>query len=366
MKKFLAMAASVVMVSALTACGGSEQAKTPETTAAAKTETTAAEKTEATTEAGSERASVEYTPITMKFGTSSAETTLTAKTFMNWGERLDEATGGNVKVDVYCSGVLGNNTEMVQGAQMGTVDVVVIQPGGIADMGAKKMNLLSLPYLFESYDQYYNTLFGEVGDELLQDVTDNVQGLIGFGYLPDGGRCYFTKGKAIRSMEDIKGMKLRVQSYAIDGATANALGFSSTPTAFSELYSALQTGVVDGAENPLSGIDGNALYEVSEYLTLDNHTYNIPVLVMSQKTWDSLNDDTKVLLKETRIASVEEFFKPQLAEYEAGLLEKFKEAGIEVVEINDYDKWVEAVQPVWNEYGAGMEDLIGKVQALVE
>lgn len=366
MKKVLAMAASVLMVSALTACGGSEPAKEAATTAAVKTEAAAEAGAAETNADAAEKPAAEYTPITMKFGTSSAETTLTAKTFMNWGERLDEASGGKVKVDVYCSSVLGNNTEMVQGAQMGTVDVVVIQPGGIADMGASKMNLLSLPYLFEDYDQYYNTLFGEVGDELLQDVTDNVQGLIGFSYLPDGGRCYFTKGKAIRSMEDIKGMKLRVQSYAIDGATANALGFSSTPTAFSELYSALQTGVVDGAENPLSGIDGNALYEVSEYLTLDNHTYNIPILTMSQKTWDSLNDDTKALLKETWTASVEEFFKPQLAEYEAGLLEKFKEAGVEVVELNDYDKWVEAVQPVWDEFGTGMEDLIGKVQALAK
>ena len=306
----------------------------------------------------------EYTPITMKFGTSSAETTLTAKTFMEWGKRLSEKTDGKVTVDVYCSAVLGNNTEMVQGAQMGTIDVVVIQPGGIADMGAPKMNLLSLPYLFGSYDQYTKTLYGEVGDELLQQVTDEVQGLIGFSFLPDGGRCYFTKGKGIYSLEDIKGMKLRVQSYAIDTDTAKALQFSATPTAFSELYSALQTGLVDGAENPLSGIDGNALYEVSEYLVLDNHTYNIPVLVMSERTWNKLNDATRQLLKDTWLECVNEFFIPQLADYEAGLLKKFADSGVTVIEsLSDYDKWVEAVAPVWEKYGAGLEDLIAKVQS---
>lgn len=79
---------------------------------------------------------------------------------MKWGEYLKEATDGKVNVDVYCSAVLGNNTEMTQGAQMGTIDVVVIQPGGVADMGATKMNLLGLPYLFGNYDQYLHTLFG--------------------------------------------------------------------------------------------------------------------------------------------------------------------------------------------------------------
>lgn len=367
MKKILTMAVSMLMVSALTACGGGSGA---DADAAAKT-TKAGTEAETSGEAGptaaaGEDSGKEYTAITMKFGTSSAESTLTAKTFMEWGNRLDQATGGKVKVDVYCSSVLGNNTEMLQGAQMGTVDFVVIQPGGIADMGAPRMNLYCLPYLFENYDQYYNTLYGEVGDALLQDVTDHVQGLVGFSYLPDGGRCYFTKDKAIKSLEDIKGMKLRVQSYAIDSDTATALGFSATPTAFSELYSALQTGVVDGAENPLSGIDGNALYEVSDYLTLDNHTYNIPVLIASKKTWETLNDETRTLMKETWMQTVEEFYRPQLADYEAGLLKKFEDAGVEVIELSDYDKWVEAVQPVWNEYGKDIEDLIAKVQALAE
>ncbi len=305
----------------------------------------------------------EYTPITLKFGTSSGDTSLTAIAFNEWGSRLEEASGGKVKVDVYTSSVLGNNTEMTQGAQMGTIDFVVIQPAGIADMGAKKMNVLSLPYLFQNYDQYYNTLFSEIGDELLQDVTDNVQGLIGFSFLPDGGRNYFTKGKAITCIDDIKGMKLRVQTYAIDSSTADAIGFSATPTAFSELYSALQTGVVDGAEQPLSGIDGNAFYEVADNLTLDAHTYNIPVLLASEKTWNSLNEATQQLLRDKWTETVEEFYRPQLADYEAGLLEKFAEKGMAIHEITDYEKWVEAVKPVWEEYGAGYEDLVAAIQA---
>lgn len=358
MRRMLTMSASMLMVLGLTACSGGAGAITGEANTAVST----AEIAE-TAEGGETN---DYTPITMKFSTQSSETALTARAFMDFSDRLAKASDGKVKVDVYCSAVLGNSTESLQGAQMGTVDLSVIQPGGIADMGAPRLNLYCLPYLFENYDQYYNTLYGDVGEALLQDITDNVQGLVGFGYLPDGGRCYFTKGKAIKTLEDIKGMKLRVQAYAIDSDTAGALGFSATPTAFSELYSALQTGVVDGAENPLSGIDGNALYEVSDYLTLDNHTYNIPVLIASKKTWDSLNDATRTLMKETWMQTVEEFYKPQLVDYEAELLEKFREAGVEIITLTDYDKWVEAVQPIWNEYGKGMEDLIAEVQALAK
>ena len=353
MKKILAMIMALAMVFALCACG---QSAAPAATA---TEAPA----EAPAEADAAPAGPEYSEITLKFGTSSAETTLTAQSFMKWGEYLKEATDGKVNVDVYCSSVLGNNTEMSQGAQMGTIDVVVIQPGGVADMGATKMNLLGLPYLFGNYDQYLHTLFGEVGEELLQDVTDNVQGLVGFSYLPDGGRCYFTNSKPITCIEDIKGMKLRIQTYAVDAAAAEAIGFSATPTAFSELYSALQTGVVEGAENPLSGIDGNAFYEVCDYLTLDNHTYNIPVLLFSAKTWNSLTPDTQAVLKEMWEKTVNEFFVPQLSDYEAGLIKKFEEHGMTVNELTDYDKWVEAVQPVWAEFGAGLEDMIATVQA---
>lgn len=356
MKKLIALLLALAMVLAMSACGA--QKAPAETAAPAPAETQAAAEAEA--------ADPEYTEITLKFGTSSAENSLTAQAFMDWGKRLEAATDGKVKVDVYCSSVLGNNTEMIQGAQMGTIDVVVIQPSGLADMGASKMNVLVLPYLFGSYDQYFQTLYGEIGSELLQDVTDNVPGLIGFSYLADGGRCYFNNGKPITTIDDIKGMKLRIQTYAIDSSTAEAIGFSATPTAIGELYSALDTGVVDGAEQPLSAIDGRAFYEVADYLVLDNHTYNIPTLVVSEATWNKVSADTQALLHEKWDETINEFFVPGLADYEAGLLEKFKAGGMEIVELTDYDKWVEAVEPVWAEYGAGLESYIEAIQALAE
>lgn len=220
MKKSLSMILALAMVFVLCACGGNNS--TPSTGSQSPTGGTSAGGPSAGGSSANGAGDPEYTEITLKFGTSSAEATLTAQTFMHWGELLSEATGGKVNVDVYCSSILGSNTEMTQGVQMGTIDMVVLQPGGVADMGASKMNLLGLPYLFGSYDQYYNTLFGEVGKTLLQDVTDNVNGIVGFSFLPDGGRCYFYNGKPITTIDDIKGVKLRVQPYAVDNAAAVA------------------------------------------------------------------------------------------------------------------------------------------------
>lgn len=307
----------------------------------------------------------EYTPVVLKVGTSSAESTLQAKAFRYWNDKLEAATEGKVKLEIYYSSVLGNNSERAQGCQLGTIDITIHQPSGCADMGAKKMNLLTLPYMFESYEHYIKTISGEVGQELLDDVSVNVPGIIGFGYVPDGGRCFFTKGKPLTKLSDGKGLKMRVQPYEMDTAYASALGFQPTPIAFSELYSAMQSGVVDGAENPVSGIDGNKLYEVADYLIMDNHTYNILVLMFSEKTWDKLNEKTRDILTSTWKETIEECFNPQLRSTEEELLAKFEASGVTVTrELSDYDEWVKAVEPVWSKYGAGLEDLISKVQSL--
>lgn len=349
MKKFLALILALLMVFSLAACGAKEEAP------AAEPEAPAAEP--------EAPAGPEYTEIELKLGTSSAEGSLVANTLVEFGNKLKEATGGKVSVTVYPGSVLGSTAEMLQNTQLGTLDLAVQQPGGLADMGAKKMTLLTLPYLIKEYDTLIDVLFSDIGDELLQDITDNIDGLIGFGYLPDGGRCYFTT-KPIRGLEDIKGLKLRMQSFAIDTDAAKTLGFSATPVAMSELYNALESGVVDGAENSISTIDGSKFYEVIDYVTLDNHIFNLPVMMVSEQTWNKLTDDTKAIMKEVWDENILNYYVPQLTETQNAMLEKFKGEGVEIIELEDYDKWVEAVQPVWDLYDDGIEDLVEKVKAM--
>lgn len=361
MKKALALMLALAMVFALCACGKTEA---PAAAPAAAPEAAPAEAAPAeAAPAEAAPAEAEYEETVLKFGTTSSDTSLTGMAFYEFSDRLKEKSNGKVDFQVYTSSVLGNNDEMVQGVQMGTIDMTIVTPSGVADMGAKSLTLLSLPYLFKDYQQYFNTVFGEVGDKLLQEVTDNIQGIYGFSFLPDSGRNFFNNIKPITCIEDIQGMKLRVMPYAIDSAMAEAIGFSATPISWSEVYQSVQSGVVDGAENPLSGYDGNSLYEVAPYLTLDCHYYSCPVLMMSEITWNKLPDNVKSLLKETWLEVINEWYVPNMESYEAGLLEKFEGLGVTVSEITDYEKWAEAVTPVWDEYGADIQDLITAARA---
>ncbi len=353
MKKLLALLLALVMIFSLVACGKTE----------APAEPAPAPAEPAAPEAPAEPAGPEYTEIELKLGTSSAEGSLVANTLVEFGNKLSEATGGKVSVVVYPGSVLGSTAEMLQNTQLGTLDLAVQQPGGLADMGAKKMTLLTLPYLIKDYDTLIDVLFSDIGDELLQDITDNLEGLIGFGYLPDGGRCYFTT-KPIRALDDIKGLKIRMQSFAIDSDAATTLGFSATPVNMNELYSSIDSGVVDGAENSISTIDGSKFYEVIDYVTLDNHIFNLPVMMVSEATWSKLSDDTKAIMKEVWDENILNYYVPALTETQDEMLKKFEEYGVEIIELQDYDKWVEAVQPIWDKYDDGIEDLVQKVLAM--
>ncbi|MGN0760189.1 MAG: TRAP transporter substrate-binding protein [Candidatus Ventricola sp.] len=306
----------------------------------------------------------EFEPMTMRFGTTSGESTMYVQYFKKFAEKVSAATDGAVSIEVYPGSVLGSSLEMLQSTQLGALDIVVVQPAACADLGVKQMGVLSLPYLFENYDHYYRVLTGEIGQKLLDAVTDANIGLVGFGYYPDGARHYFTteKGGAIRSVEDIKGKKLRIQSYAIDQKMAEALGFAATPVSISELYSSLQSGVVDGAEQPLSTLLSNKYYEVCKYVTLDAHSYNIPTLLFSATTWNRCSDELKTIMHTAWDECLVEM-RPEIEGYQLELINTFRENGMEVIEVTDGQAWADAMKPVYDEFAVGLESLVEEIKA---
>lgn len=309
-------------------------------------------------------AMAEFEPMTMRFGTTSGESTMYVQYFKKFAEKVNAATDGAVSIEVYPGSVLGTSLEMLQSTQLGALDIVVVQPAACADLGVKQMGVLSLPYLFENYDHYYRVLTGEIGQKLLDAVTEANIGLVGFGYYPDGARHYFTteKGGAIRSVEDIKGKKLRIQSYAIDQKMAEALGFAATPVSISELYSSLQSGVVDGAEQPLSTLLSNKYYEVCKYVTLDAHSYNIPTLLFSANTWNRCSDELKAVMHTAWDECLVEM-RPEIEGYQLELINTFKGNGMEVIEVTDGQAWADAMKPVYDEFAVGLESLVEEIQA---
>ena len=280
-----------------------------------------------------------------------------------------EKSAGTINIQIFPNGTLGSESDMISQVQFGMLDMAKVSASTLGNYN-KLYNAYSVPYVFDNQEHYYSVMDGEIANELYMATEGD--GFIGLTWLDSGSRSFYITDAAYKKANfaeaDLTGLKIRMQNNAMMVRMIELLGGTGvTGIGANEVYSSIQTGVVDGAENPLSGIDGNALYEVSEYLTLDNHTYNIPVLVMSERTWNKANDATKALLKETWMECVNEFFIPQLETYEAGLLEKFAATGVTIIEtLPDYEKWVEACAPVWAKYGAGMEDLIAKAQSYLE
>jgi len=308
----------------------------------------------------------EFSEMTLRFGTTSAEGTLVVTTMRDFADKVSNATGGKVEVQIFPSSQLGNVSEMAEQAQMGALDMCMNQPANLSDMGVERMGVLGLPYLFSSYEQRWNVLFGETGNSLLQDITDSDTQLVGLGYYPDGARNFFTVDKKpIRKLEDVKGMKLRVQSYKVDNDMAIALGASPTPTSSSEMYSAIQSGIVDGAEQPVAAYYNNKFYEVSKYLTLDEHTYNTLVIIFSKPIWNNLEPELQAVLSNSWMEAVEEA-KPEILKAEKEYLTKIADAGVEIIELSDKDKWAAAMDPVYRDNAADLTDLVESIKAVKE
>ena len=363
MKKWNVLLGITLAAAMLWGCSG-EAPKAQETSAAAAS--TAAAGTTAETTAAAKEETSDFAPMTLRFGTTSAEGTMVITTMRNFAEKVSAATDGKVEIQIFPSSQLGNVSEMSEQAQMGALDMCMNQPANLADMGVKELGVLGLPYLFTSYEQRWNVLFGEIGDNLLNAITESDAQLVGLGYYPDGARSFFTVDKKpIRKLEDVKGLKLRVQSYQVDNDMAVALGASPTPTSSSEMYSAIQSGIVDGAEQPVAAYYNNKFYEVSKYFTLDEHSYNTIVVIFSKAIWESLTPELQTVLRDSWKEAVVEA-KPEILKMEEEYLNKIADTGVEVIELSDKEKWAAAMEPVYQNNAADLTELVESIKAVKE
>lgn len=218
---------------------------------------------------------------------------------------LKDISGGSMSIKVYPSGQLGNEQSVVEQVQAGVIDIGRINGAPLANFDPK-MGVLSLPYLFKSKEQYWKVLSGPIGRKLL-DSLKSAQ-MLGLAYYDSGQRSFYTTKKAgpIKSVGDLKGMRIRVQKSKTMIAMVKALGATPVPMAFGDVYSALQNGVIDGAENnlPSYGPYGVRHYEVAPNYTFDSHSRVPEVVLVSLKTWKKLSPKQRTWLREAALASV--------------------------------------------------------------
>lgn len=358
MKKTIAMLLAFVMIFALCACG---QTAAPAATSAP---------VEAPAEAPAEEAApveevapkLDITPRTIRFSTTSAEGMEMVNAMNKFADLVKEASGGLMNVEVYPGSQLGDTTVAVQNVQLGVQEMTVATSNNVAAAGVKNFSAFALPYVFRDNDHVMDVLQGDIGQELLASIADTDARVVGIGYWFEGTRNFITK-EPVRCLEDIKGMKIRCQANDIDTAMTKALGASPTPIAFGELYTALQTGVVDGCENPLSGIYNSKFQEVCKYLTLDAHSALPVVILFSQSIWNNMSADEQEIIK-TCWAEASAHNREWLKENQENYIKLFEEAGVEVIELEDQAAWVEAMAPVYEEYGGAVADLLARIAAV--
>jgi tripartite ATP-independent transporter DctP family solute receptor len=279
------------------------------------------------------------------------------------GKKLEKATNGRLSVQMFASMQLGGEKEAIEQAQVGAIQFARVSVGALGPV-IDDLNVFNLPFLFRNTAHMQKVIDGAIGQELLDKVTNNPKaGLIGICWMDAGARNIYDTKKPIRDIGDLKGLKVRVMGNPMFVDMMNALGGNGVAMGYDQVFSALQTGVVDGAENnPPSFVFDNH-YQVAKYYTLTEHLIVPEMLVFSKKTWDSLSKDEQEMLKKFgREAQLEERVLWQ--KYEQQALEKAKAAGIQIIEVPDKKPYQAAVKPVWDKYGPKYADMIKRIQAV--
>jgi len=249
------------------------------------------------------------------------------KGILTFQKALDEKSGGKLKIKIFPDGQLGSEREALELLQIGSVAITKVSAAIVSNF-VPDYNVLSIPYIFRDKEHYFNVLEGDIGKSLLEKGSK--YWLRGLCFYDAGSRSFYTKEKAIRTPEDLKGLKIRVMNNQTSINMVNTLGGSATPMAYGELYTAIQQGVVDGAENnPPSFVSSNH-FEVSKYYTLDEHSSIPDVLLIGTKSWEKLSEQEKKWLQEAADESAQAQ-KKFWAESVKTSMQKLKEAGVEVI-----------------------------------
>lgn len=299
---------------------------------------------------------------TIRFSTTSAENTEVVNVMRKFGELVGVASGGKMKVEVYPGSQLGGVPETYQNVQLGIQEMAVTSSATLASGGATDFSALALPYVFKDVTHFINVVNSEIGKSMLASTVPAGTRTVGIGFWSEGTRNFFTK-EPVRRLEDIKGMKIRCQPLDVDTAMTQALGASPTPIAFAELYSALQTGVVDGAENPLSGIYNGKFHEVCKYVTLDAHSAPPVVIIFSDIIWKTMSDEEKNIITESWDAASAHNLD-YLLENQTRHISLLEAEGVEVIELQDLDAWSAMMAPVYEEFGSEVADILDAIAAM--
>jgi tripartite ATP-independent transporter DctP family solute receptor len=279
------------------------------------------------------------------------------------GDELSKATDGRLTVQIFPSMQLGGEKEMIEQAQVGALAMARISVGPMGPL-VPELNVFNLPYMFRDAQHMEKVIDGPIGDEMLQKLSDHpTAGLIGLAWMNAGTRNVYNSKHPIHNRQDLEGLKIRTMGNPIFVDMMNAMGGNGVSMGYDQLVNALQTGVVDGAENNYPSYSSGQHYRYAKYYSQTEHLMIPEILVFSRRVWETLSKDDQALLK--KLGRETQLYQRSLwYAMEEKALADMKANGVEIVKIDDKAAFQEAVKPVWEKHGAKYADLIEKIQAV--
>ena len=360
MKKLLSALLAASMVLSLAACGGSASSAA---SSAAADSTPAADSTAAsdTAAAGDTAAAANDPHVTLVYAEVNPLDTIVGQTGTAFKEKVEELSGGSITIVIQASGVLGSENDVLDNILAGgdTIDMSRISAFALTSYGCNKSKLLSIPFTFENREHFWNFANSDLAAEFLNEPQELGLPVRGIFFGEEGFRHFFTVNP-VNGIEDMKGLKLRVSNDPVMTGMVESLGASPTVVSFGELYSALQTGVVDGAEQPIANYKSNAFPEVANNLILDGHTLGAVQVIITDNAWNKLTENQQACIMEA--GKYAQDFNAKLSETEENkVLDELKANGCNVVEVTDKAPWQEACKSVIEENTKDQAELYQKI-----
>jgi tripartite ATP-independent transporter DctP family solute receptor len=273
---------------------------------------------------------------------------------------VKERSNGRIIIEVYPGSQLGEEKAVIEQVQFGAIDITRVSISPVAAF-VPKLNAFQMPYLYRDSDHMWKVLKGDIGMELLASLEPF--GFIGLGWFEAGARSFYNSKKPVYTPADLKGMKIRVQESELMLGLVRSFGAIPTPMPYGEVYSGLQTGVVDGAENNPPSYYSASHYEVAKYYTLDEHTMVPEIIIGSKISLGRLSKADQDLIKKAAMDAIDY----QRAEWDAYVkvsMDKVKAAGCTIIPIPDKTEWMKAVEPMYKQQTKEIQDLVARIRAV--
>jgi len=349
MKKILAIVLSVILLVTMTACGGTEQNGDMNTENAESVQMV--EETEVSKEV-----------ITLVYAEVNPLNTIAGQMAKAFKEKVEELSDGTIIIDVQHSAVLGSENEVLQSMleDSGMIDLARISAFALTNYGGEKSKLLSLPYTFASREHFWNFATSDLAGEFLLEPYENGSNVRGLFYGEEGFRHFFST-EPLQSIEDLRGMNIRVSEDPVMVNLVECLGATPKEVPFGELYTALSRAEVNAAEQPLSNYQSNAFDEVAGNVILDGHTLGAIQVVITDSAWQKLTvEQQEILMQAGAYASEENHTISK--QMEADVMAALEADGCAFAEVADNGPWKQAVASLIAEQIAGMEDVYQQIQ----